>query len=119
MRVVTVVQLRENLARWLRLAERGERIEIRRHDEAIATLGPRDRDEAGAPAPIAAEPVAGATATLLPPGGATRRLSTAARLALFDAASARQAERERAAPREPSAVRGWAREELYDRDRPR
>ena len=43
----------------------------------------------------------------------------ATRLKLFDQATARQRERERAKPIIPATSRGWTREELYDRDRSR
>ena len=42
-------------------------------------------------------------------------LSTEDRLALFDAATARQRERERNARRPAASVRGWRREDLYGR----
>ena len=41
------------------------------------------------------------------------------RLALFDAATARQRRRDKARPREPGKSRGWTREELYERGRTR
>jgi bifunctional DNA-binding transcriptional regulator/antitoxin component of YhaV-PrlF toxin-antitoxin module len=59
------------------------------------------------------------------PSGKARRLDVAARLRLFDRATARQRDRERARPPAPDALpavdgdRGWTREELYDRGRPR
>jgi len=43
----------------------------------------------------------------------------AGRLRLFDQATARQREREGASPRPAAAARGWKREELYQRGRPR
>jgi AbrB family looped-hinge helix DNA binding protein len=38
---------------------------------------------------------------------------------LFDKATERQRERERACPLEPATDRGWTREELYERGAPR
>jgi len=54
------------------------------------------------------------------PARAPRR-DVAARLELFDRATTRQRERERGVERrvESAAERGWTREELYDRGRPR
>ena len=49
------------------------------------------------------------------PGGP---LETEKRLALFDAASARQRARQSVGSRERSATRGWTREELYRRGDP-
>ncbi len=48
-----------------------------------------------------------------PPGAAPTRLK------LFDRASARQREREKASRPAPARSRGWTREELYQRGRPR
>ncbi|MCY4012938.1 MAG: AbrB/MazE/SpoVT family DNA-binding domain-containing protein [Gammaproteobacteria bacterium] len=48
----------------------------------------------------------------------TRPVDIRKRLALFDAASARQRARESASIRERSATRGWTREELYQRGDP-
>jgi antitoxin component of MazEF toxin-antitoxin module len=48
-----------------------------------------------------------------------RRMDPAARLKLFDQATARQREREAAGPVTRVAERGWTREDLYDRGRPR
>ncbi len=50
-----------------------------------------------------------------------RRLGLEERLRLFDAATARQREREKSMklPPEPPADRGWKREDLYDRGKPR
>lgn len=62
--------------------------------------------------------VAGADAIHLVPASATREpLSLADRVALFDAASRRQASRQRRSGgrRRSPADRGWTREELYDR----
>jgi bifunctional DNA-binding transcriptional regulator/antitoxin component of YhaV-PrlF toxin-antitoxin module len=44
---------------------------------------------------------------------------TGARLRVFDEATARQSQRDRAASFAPANDRGWTREELYDRGRPR
>jgi hypothetical protein len=44
---------------------------------------------------------------------------TVQRQARFDQATERQRARERGMVSEPAADRGWQREELYDRDRPR
>lgn len=41
----------------------------------------------------------------------------ATRLKLFDQATARQLERDRARPPAPEASRGWGREDLYERGR--
>jgi bifunctional DNA-binding transcriptional regulator/antitoxin component of YhaV-PrlF toxin-antitoxin module len=51
----------------------------------------------------------------------TPRRDVAARLELFDLATARQRERERGSERrvEPAAQRGWSREDLYERGRSR
>jgi bifunctional DNA-binding transcriptional regulator/antitoxin component of YhaV-PrlF toxin-antitoxin module len=49
-----------------------------------------------------------------------RPLSRDERLALFDAATQRQRERQRRRPvRRRRAARGWTRDELYDRGQPR
>lgn len=45
--------------------------------------------------------------------------SPAARLSLFDQATERQRQRQAAACLEETHERGWTREELYDRGRPR
>jgi AbrB family looped-hinge helix DNA binding protein len=61
---------------------------------------------------------AGDIIRLIPPGRRARtRLSAAERLRLFDAATARQREREKTMrlPAEPAERRGWQREDLYDR----
>lgn len=56
----------------------------------------------------------------LVPAQRKRKVDTAARLRLFDAATRRQRAREAEAPRsEAAAGRGWTREELYDRGRSR
>lgn len=46
-------------------------------------------------------------------------LDREARLVSFDEASERQEARERSSPGERTAARGWTREDLYDRGRPR
>ncbi|HUL81003.1 MAG TPA: AbrB/MazE/SpoVT family DNA-binding domain-containing protein [Gammaproteobacteria bacterium] len=61
---------------------------------------------------------AGDIIRLIPPGRrARKRLSDKERLRLFDAATARQREREKQMriPAEPPAKRDWRREDLYDR----
>ncbi|MGV8041259.1 MAG: AbrB/MazE/SpoVT family DNA-binding domain-containing protein [Thermoanaerobaculaceae bacterium] len=61
------------------------------------------------------EPVGG-TLLVIPRRPSGLVLSTLARLALFDAATARQDDRNRRAEMtEPPEDRGWTREELYDR----
>ena len=61
---------------------------------------------------------AGDAVRMVPARAAPKPRSVASRLALFDAATARQREREGARPREESeSDRGWTREELYDRGR--
>ena len=52
---------------------------------------------------------------------ATRKISTAERLRLFRAATARQRAREKTMtlPKETSGSRGWTRDELYTRGKPR
>jgi len=62
---------------------------------------------------------AGDVIRLIPPGRrARKRLSDKERLRLFDAATARQREREKQMqiPAEPPAKRDWRREDLYDRN---
>jgi AbrB family looped-hinge helix DNA binding protein len=59
---------------------------------------------------------------LIPPGRPShKRLSADERLRLFDAATARQREREKTMrlPAEPPIERGWTRDELYQRGKPR
>lgn len=56
---------------------------------------------------------------LTPADARPRGLSTEARLELFDAATARQAKRQRKKRVTRSLDRGWTRDELYDRDRSR
>ena len=53
------------------------------------------------------------------PLGRKRSGDPAARLKLFDLATARQRERERGSPAARASRRGWTREDLYDRGRPR
>jgi AbrB family looped-hinge helix DNA binding protein len=62
---------------------------------------------------------AGDAIRVLPAGSAPEPLAVAARLALFDAATARQRARQRARVRARGKAkdRGWTREELYDRGR--
>jgi len=62
---------------------------------------------------------AGDIIRLVPPGRSARhRLSDKERLRLFDAATARQREREKLMriPAGAGATRDWRREDLYDRD---
>jgi len=62
---------------------------------------------------------AGDVIRLIPPARrARKRLSDKERLRLFDAATARQREREKQMriPAEPPAKRDWRREDLYDRN---
>ena len=56
---------------------------------------------------------------VLPLTGQAGALDLAARLRSFDEATARQRPRNRAGRRTRHAGRGWTREELYDRARPR
>ena len=57
---------------------------------------------------------------LVPAKALKPTLSPTERLRLFDAATQRQRERERASERAPSeGGRGWTREELYERGGPR
>jgi AbrB family looped-hinge helix DNA binding protein len=51
--------------------------------------------------------------------GRSRRADPASRLKLFDQATARQRERERGAQFAQASERGWSREDLYERGRPR
>lgn len=48
-----------------------------------------------------------------------RRVDPASRLKLFDQATARQRERERGVRVARASERGWSREDLYERGRPR
>lgn len=56
---------------------------------------------------------------VLPATGEAGSLDLAARLRSFDEATARQRPRDRAGRRARRAGRGWTREELYERARPR
>jgi len=62
---------------------------------------------------------AGDAIRVLPPGSAVEPRPVTARLALFDAATARQRARQgtRAPARGKGKGRGWTREDLYDRGR--
>lgn len=65
---------------------------------------------------------AGDAIRLVPGASGTERLSRQARLELFDAATARQRARNRAGGRgraRRGAARGWTRQDLYTRGRPR
>jgi AbrB family looped-hinge helix DNA binding protein len=63
---------------------------------------------------------AGETICVRPPGRQRPGLDPQARLKLFDAATARQRRRGATSPRPARAVRrGWTREDLYERARPR
>ncbi len=53
------------------------------------------------------------------PAGAQARPDVADRLKLFDQATRRQAERDARAPRQRGGDRGWRRQDLYTRGRPR
>jgi AbrB family looped-hinge helix DNA binding protein len=56
---------------------------------------------------------------VLPRSETVESLDIAARLLSFDEATTRQLARNRSRRREGTADRGWTREELYDRGRPR
>lgn len=56
---------------------------------------------------------------VVPPDKEREPLGTDKRLRLFEQATVRQRQREQARPREPATDRGWRREDLYDRGRPR
>ena len=63
---------------------------------------------------------AGAVIQILPPGTHAPRLSSDTRLKLYDAATARQAQRQEGRSKlRPGADRGWRREDLYVRGRAR
>jgi AbrB family looped-hinge helix DNA binding protein len=63
---------------------------------------------------------AGEAIRVVPPADDRPRRDLARRLELFDAATARERDRRTNEPARPeSASRGWTREQLYDRDRPR
>jgi AbrB family looped-hinge helix DNA binding protein len=55
----------------------------------------------------------------LSPAASKRELDVAGRLRLFDAATRRQRGREKGKRTRAVSDRGWTREELYDRGRPR
>jgi antitoxin component of MazEF toxin-antitoxin module len=61
---------------------------------------------------------AGDVIRIVPPGRRPVR-DLAARLKTFDQATARQRRRDRTSALAPADRRGWTREELYDRGRPR
>ena len=61
----------------------------------------------------------GSTIRVLPRVGEDGALDRGARLRSFDEATSRQEARDRAGRRARRAGRGWTREELYDRARPR
>jgi bifunctional DNA-binding transcriptional regulator/antitoxin component of YhaV-PrlF toxin-antitoxin module len=61
---------------------------------------------------------AGESIRVVPAKTAARQASNTSRLQLFDAATRRQAARNRGVPAATGA-RGWTRDELYDRDRSR
>jgi AbrB family looped-hinge helix DNA binding protein len=62
---------------------------------------------------------AGETISIIPPRTVRPLLATDERLRLFDQATKRQRARERARRPGPAKSRGWTREELYARGRPR
>lgn len=63
---------------------------------------------------------AGETIRVVPPGRRLNALDREARIRLFDAATERQRQRQSARPRARAArERGWTREDLYERARPR
>jgi AbrB family looped-hinge helix DNA binding protein len=64
---------------------------------------------------------AGDTIRVIPPGRSTPAVDLEFRLRLFDAATARQRKRQasRVAGTTPRRGRGWTREDLYRRARPR
>ena len=61
----------------------------------------------------------GEAIAIVPAGAAKPRLSPEDRLRLFDEATRRQREREPLATSDASEDRGWSRDDLYDRARPR
>lgn len=61
---------------------------------------------------------AGDVIRVVPPGKREQPLGPAERLRRFDLATSRQKKRNKA-PRRGGQGRGWTREELYDRGRPR
>lgn len=63
---------------------------------------------------------AGDTIRVVPPGHATRAGDRQTRLAVFDAATERQRRRQAGRRKSGAALdRGWRREDLYERGRPR
>ncbi len=62
---------------------------------------------------------AGDVISLVPAGRASTALSVEERLREFDLATQRQRARERGRPLKPARDRGWTREDLYTRGRPR
>lgn len=63
---------------------------------------------------------AGDAIRVVPPGRTrTGEVDVERRLELFDRATIRQRRRQEESPRAPATDRGWTREDLYDRGRPR
>lgn len=62
---------------------------------------------------------AGETIRVVPAGVTPDVVDGARRLELFDQATARQERRQEESPPTPAADRGWTREDLYERGRPR
>ncbi len=62
---------------------------------------------------------AGESIAIIPARSARPELSAQERVRLFDQGTLRQVERDRRQPRQPADDRGWTREELYTRGRPR
>jgi antitoxin (DNA-binding transcriptional repressor) of toxin-antitoxin stability system len=44
MKTINVTELKAHLSKYLRLASRGHRIEVRDRDDPVAQIGPPDRD---------------------------------------------------------------------------
>lgn len=63
--------------------------------------------------------VSGDVIRVVPPGRKIKTLSPAERLRRFDLATARQRKRNKRAPAASTQNRGWSREDLYRRARPR
>ncbi len=63
--------------------------------------------------------VAAGDVVRLEPRGVKKALDAKTRLALFDQATVRQRQRQATAPAQQARGRGWTREDLYTRDRPR
>jgi AbrB family looped-hinge helix DNA binding protein len=61
----------------------------------------------------------GNTIRVLPRGEGQASADSTSRLRSFDEATARQASRNRSAGRQRATSRGWTRDDLYDRARPR